>query len=207
MESRSLVSYLRNCENIDTDCLSIKSDPIGNVFICLTDEQSFFHDRQLLSGNCSESDKANWPSDNQTDVFLKFFQCVHRKLLSRRVRTEEQICRRDPQIQNKDIIMFCAPCFFLVTAQRCHFTSSVNKTKDYSHRELSRRAYNTYYSNILCLKRSLNCTVCGTCVPLTADALQSVYQRGPLAAPLRRRCSQHTASSNLIKIQHAARFS
>lgn len=122
-------------------------------------------------GDCSESDKANWPSDNQMDVFLKFFQCVHRKLLSRRVRTEEQICRRDPQIQNKDIIMFCAPCFFLVTAQRCHFTSSVNKTKDYSHRELSRCAYNTYYSNILCLKRSLNCTVCGTCVPLTADAL------------------------------------
>lgn len=112
VESRSLVSYLRNCENIDTDCLSIKSDPIGNFFICSTDEQSFFHDRQLLSGNCSESDKANWPSDNQMDVFLKFFQCVHRKLLSRRVRTEEQIRRRDPQIQNKDIIMFCAPFLF-----------------------------------------------------------------------------------------------
>lgn len=170
MESRSLVSYLRNCENIDTECLSIKSDPIGNVFICSTDEQSFFHDRQLLSGNCSESDKANWPSDNQMDVFLKFFQCVHRKLLSRRVRTEEQICRRDPQIQNKDIIMFCAP-FLFSHGTKMSFHIQCEQYERLQPRELSRRAYNTYYSNILCLKTSLNCTVCGTCVPLTADAL------------------------------------
>lgn len=56
-------------------------------------------------GDCSESDEANWPSDNQMDIFLKFLQCVHRKLLSRWVRTEKQICPRD-KIQNEDFITF-----------------------------------------------------------------------------------------------------
>ena len=54
--------------------------------------------------------------------------------------------------------------FYYVSAQRCNFTSSVNKTKDYSHQELSLCAYNTSYSNILyCLTTSLSCTVWATC--------------------------------------------
>lgn len=170
VESRSLVSYLRNCENIDTDCLSIKSDPIGNVFICLTDEQSFFHDRQLLSGTAQNQTKQIGLQTIKRMFFLSSFSvstenCFHAES-GRRNRSVAET--RKYKIK---ILLCFVLRFFLVTAQRCHFTSSVNKTKDYSHRELSRRAYNTYYSNILCLKRSLNCTVCGTCVPLTADAL------------------------------------